>query len=243
VAQNIYDDEEFFAAYSGLRRSIEGLDGAPEWPTLRSMLPDMTGCRVVDLGCGYGWFSRWAASAGAASVLGIDLSERMLARAAADTIDDRITYERQDLDRVALPAASFDVAYSSLALHYLEDLDRILATVHGSLVLGGVFVFSIEHPIYSAPSRPAFDTDSAGHATWPLDQYLVEGLRTNDWLAPGVQKYHRTITTYVSGLLSAGFTLEHFCEWEPTSAAIAERPEWSVELERPQFLLIGARRI
>ena len=60
MAQNIYDDEEFFVAYSGLRRSVEGLDGAPEWPTLRSMLPPMSGLRVVDLGCGFGWFTRWA---------------------------------------------------------------------------------------------------------------------------------------------------------------------------------------
>jgi SAM-dependent methyltransferase len=242
VAQNIYDDEQFFVAYSGLRRSIEGLDGAPEWPRLRSMLPDITDRRVVDLGCGFGWFSRWAAEAGAASVLGIDLSANMLERAAADTDDSRISYRRQDLEVVDLPANTFDVAYSSLALHYLADLHRILATVRRSLVADGVFVFSIEHPIYSAPSSPEFSTDASGRVTWPLDQYLVEGPRTTDWLAPGVVKHHRTITTYLSCLQDAGFVLEHFDEWAPTAAQIADHPEWAVELERPQFLLIGARR-
>jgi hypothetical protein len=69
VTQNIYDNAGFFAGYAQLRRSIDGLDGAPEWPTLRSMLPDATGKRVVDLGCGFGWFCRWAREAGAASVL------------------------------------------------------------------------------------------------------------------------------------------------------------------------------
>jgi len=62
VAQNIYDDEGFFEGYSGLPRSVKGLDGAPEWPSLQALLPDMTGRSVVDLGCGFGWFSRWAAS-------------------------------------------------------------------------------------------------------------------------------------------------------------------------------------
>jgi SAM-dependent methyltransferase len=242
VAQNIYDDEDFFVAYSGLRRSVEGLDGAPEWPTLRSMLPRMEGLRVVDLGCGFGWFSRWAAEAGAASVLGIDLSANMLARAAAQTVDARITYQRSDLDELELPARAFDVAYSSLTLHYLADLDRALTSIHSSLVPGGMFVFSIEHPIYSAPSHPSFVADASGNVTWPLDGYQIEGLRTNDWLAPGVQKYHRTIGTYVSGLLTAGFTLEHLCEWAPSPEQIAEKPEWKVELERPQFLLIGAHR-
>ncbi|XXT49757.1 hypothetical protein WMF23_51215 [Sorangium sp. So ce542] len=58
MAQNSYDDPGFFEAYSQLRRSVEGLDGAPEWPALRALVPDLTGLRVVDLGSGYGWFCR-----------------------------------------------------------------------------------------------------------------------------------------------------------------------------------------
>jgi SAM-dependent methyltransferase len=242
VAQNIYDDEDFFVAYSGLRRSVEGLDGAPEWPMLCSMLPPMAGCRVVDLGCGFGWFCRWAAEAGAVSVLGIDLSENMLARAAAEPHNDRITYQRQDLDDGDLPVAAFDVAYSSLTLHYLADLGRFMASVHRSLAAGGVFVFSVEHPIYTAPATPAFITDDSSRVSWPVNQYLVEGPRITDWLAPGVEKHHRTIATYLSLLRDTGFVLENLCEWGPTAEQVAQVPEWSVEIERPQFLLIGARR-
>jgi SAM-dependent methyltransferase len=242
MAQNIYDDEEFFLAYSGLRRSVEGLDGAPEWPSLRSMLPVMSGLRVVDLGCGFGWFTRWAAEAGASAVRGIDLSENMLARAAVLTDDRRVTYQRGDLDEIELPTAAFDVAYSSLTVHYLANLDRFVPMVRRSLVPGGVFVFSAEHPIYTAPSKPQFLADDAGHVSWPVDHYLIEGPRTTDWLAPGVEKYHRTIETYLTCLRRAGFALEHFYEWGPTAAQIAEHPEWAVEVERPQFMLVGARR-
>jgi SAM-dependent methyltransferase len=71
VTQNIYDDPTFFAGYRGLPRSLEGLDGAPEWPALRAMLPDLKDRRVLDLGCGFGWFSRWAREAGASRVLAI----------------------------------------------------------------------------------------------------------------------------------------------------------------------------
>jgi hypothetical protein len=59
VAQNVYDDPDFFAGYSALPRSVQGLDGAPEWPSLQALLPDLAGREVVDLGCGFGWFSRW----------------------------------------------------------------------------------------------------------------------------------------------------------------------------------------
>jgi len=245
VAQNVYDDDEFFAAYANLRRSIDGLEGAPEWPHLRAMLPNMSGCRVVDLGCGFGWFSRWAAGAGAASVLGIDLSANMLERARADTADARITYRLADLDELDgldLPPSSFDVAYSSLALHYLADLPRFMTSIGRAVVAGGAFVFSIEHPVYTAPIAPRFVTDDAGQQSWLLDHYSVEGARTTDWLAPGVVKYHRTITTYLSCLQDAGFTLDQFCEWAPRPDEIVEFPEWTIELDRPQFLLIGARR-
>src|SRR3974377_2368260 len=114
MTQNIYDNPEFFEGYSRLGRSVEGLAGAPEWPSLRALLPDMRGLRVVDLGCGFGWFCRWAREQGAAQALGIDVSERMFTRARVTTSDGAITYERADLERLELPEASFGLAYSSL---------------------------------------------------------------------------------------------------------------------------------
>lgn len=48
---------------------------------------------------------------------------------------------------------------------------------------------------------------------WPLDSYLSEGPRTTDWLAKGVVKQHRTISTYITILLDAGFTLSAIKEW------------------------------
>ncbi len=244
MAQNIYDDDAFFTGYSGLPRSVRGLEGAPEWPVLMAMLPAMTGRSVVDLGCGFGWFSRWAVRAGAADVLGIDLSSKMLARAAADTSNttaaDRIAYEQHDLDHLELPAASFDFAYSSLTLHYLIDLDRLFATVRQSLRPGAAFVFSVEHPICTAPTNPGFVTDDAGITTWPVDGYLRQGPRTTNWLAPGVVKQHRTITSYIQSLVGAGFTLTDLVEWGPSAAQIEEVPEWDVELDRPFFLLVAA---
>ena len=236
----MYDDAGFFEGYSGLPRSVKGLDGAPEWPSIMALLPDMAGRSVVDLGCGFGWFSRWAAEAGAADVLGIDLSSNMLTRAAADTNDERITFEQHDLDTLVLPAASFDFAYSSLTLHYLVDPDRLFATVRQSLRPGAEFVFTVEHPICTAPTNPGFVTDDTGATTWPVDGYLREGPRTTNWLAPGVVKQHRTITSYVRSLRGAGFTVTDLIEWGPSADQIAAVPEWDIELDRPYSLLIAA---
>ncbi|MGK3986455.1 class I SAM-dependent methyltransferase [Sorangium sp. So ce136] len=242
MTQNIYDDPGFFEAYSQLRRSVEGLDGAPEWPALRALVPDLTGLRVVDLGCGFGWFCRWARENGAAHVLGLDVSERMLQRARSATSDEAIVYVRTDLERLDLPEAAFDFAYSSLALHYIESLGRLLAAVHRALTPGARLVFSVEHPIYTAPSRPGWRVDADGRRTWPVDGYLVEGPRTTNWLAEGVVKQHRTIGATLNALTRAGFAVSHMEEWGPTDAQIAARPELAEERERPMFLLVAARR-
>lgn len=224
MTQNIYDDAGFFAGYSRLARSVHGLDGAPEWPTLRSMLPALTGKRVVDLGCGFGWFCRFVREAGAAEVLGLDVSANMLARARETTPDPAIAYRQADLETLSLPAGAYDLAYSSLTLHYLQNLGALFATVQRALVPGGSFLFSAEHPLYTEPGP----------------DYLDEGPRTTNWLADGVVKQHRTIATYLNLLIGAGFTVRRVEEWGPTRAEIAAHPEWKIDHRRPSFLLVSA---
>jgi SAM-dependent methyltransferase len=242
MTQNIYDDATFFERYSRLPRSVAGLDGAPEWPALRALLPDPRGLRVLDLGCGYGWFCRWARDGGAAEVLGVDISARMLARARAMTRDGAIRYERADLEDLTPPEASFDLAYSALALHYVAGLDRLLAAIHRALAPGGRLVFSVEHPIFTAPAAPGWRVDGEGRKSWPVAGYLSEGARTTDWLVAGVVKQHRTLATYVNMLIGLGFTLGRVEEWGPSAAQIAAEPRLADERERPPFLLVSARR-
>jgi SAM-dependent methyltransferase len=242
MTQNIYDNPEFFAGYSRLGRSVDGLEGAAEWPALRALLPELRGRKVVDLGCGFGWFCRWAREQGATEVLGIDVSENMLARARADTTDAAITYLRTDMERVELAEGAFDVAYSSLALHYIENLERLLAAVYRALVPGGRFVFSAEHPIFTAPLQPGWTVDTDGHKSWLVDSYLCEGPRRTDWLAKGVIKQHRILGTYLNLLLRLGFALSHVEEWGPTDEQIAASPALVDERQRPMFLLVAARR-
>lgn len=242
MAQNIYDTPEFFEGYSQLSRSVHGLDGAAEWQSIRALLPDLSGKRIVDLGCGFGWFCRFAMAQGAAGVLGLDISENMIARARAETSCAAVAYEIADLEHLRLPEAAFDFAYSSLAFHYIEDFGKLIATIHRALVPGADFVFTIEHPIYMAPSNPEWTIDRQGRRVWPLDHYSVEGSRRTDWLAKGVVKQHRTMGTTLNSLIAAGFTIRHVEEWRPTADQLLQNPGWEEELDRPMFLLIAVQR-
>jgi SAM-dependent methyltransferase len=242
MTQNIYDNEEFFGGYSRLRRSVEGLNGAPEWPALSALLPDLRGRRVLDLGCGFGWFCRWARQKGAAYVLGIDVSEKMLARARATTADLAITYTKTDMEDLELAANSFDVVYSSLSLHYVENLSGLMSQTHRSLIPGGTLAFSVEHPIFTAPSEPNWSLNAAGRNIWPVDGYLDEGPRSTDWLTKCVIKQHRTLATYLNMLIQIGFVISRVEEWGPTEEQIVAQPDWADERQRPPFLIVAATR-
>ena len=242
MAQNIYDNPDFFSGYSQLPRQVQGLSGAPEWPAIRALLPNLVDKRIVDLGCGFGWASRWMRGQGATSVLGIDLSENMISRAKEITSDDAITYRTADLETLELPEAAFDLAYSALAFHYIRDFARLARMVHRSLVPGAEFVFTIEHPIFMAATHPRWIEDKDGPKTWPVNRYAVEGERRTDWFVKGVVKYHRTLGTTLNTLIHAGFAIKAVEEFAPSLEQIKENPALAEELERPMMLLISARR-
>jgi SAM-dependent methyltransferase len=242
MAQNIYDNPDFFAGYSQLPRQQLGLDGAPEWPVIRAMLPDLRDKRVVDLGCGFGWASRWMREQGAASVLGLDLSQKMLERARRDTQDAAIEYRSADLDQLDLPPAAFDLAYSALTFHYVEDFTRLVRNIAQALAPGGHLVFTLEHPIYMAPAHPQWFKDADGRLTWPVNGYAIEGERRTDWFAKGVLKYHRTLASTLNTLIAAGLRINRVEEFAPSAEQVAAMPSLAEERERPMMLLVAAQR-
>lgn len=242
MAQNIYDQGDFLKAYAQLPRSLHGLEKAPEFQVLRSWIPDLEGLNFLDLGCGIGWMSRWARENGSQFVQGVDVSKNMLSRAKEYPEDTAINYCKADLETPELPPNTFDVAYSSLALHYIENLPALVDQVYKSVKPGGTFIFSVEHPIWTAPRNPDWIKDAEGHEVWPLDGYLFEGPRTTNWLAEGVVKQHRSIATYIMMLLDAGFILSAIDEWGPTPEQLQEYPDWARARHRPPFLLVKATK-
>ncbi|MFD0871596.1 class I SAM-dependent methyltransferase [Paenibacillus residui] len=243
MKQNKYDELEFYEKYSRMPRSIGGLKAAGEWHAFRALLPELRDKRVLDLGCGFGWHCRYAREELARSVVGIDLSEKMLARAREDTNDSAIEYRRLAIEDIDFPAEEFDVVISSLALHYVERFDIVCRKVHHCLVSGGAFVLSVEHPIFTALAAQDWYYGPQGERLhWPVDDYQKEGLRQTHFLEHDVVKYHRTVATYVNALTESGFSISKLSEPQPTVELQAQIPEMRDETRRPMFLLIAAVR-
>src|SRR5215470_13161843 len=185
--QNIYDDPEFLAGYATLERFGPGWTRAVEHADFMGLLPDVEGKRVLDLGCGLGQLALYLAERGAAKVVGVDISEHMLAVAQAERAHPRIIYRREALEHVVFDSERFDLVVSSLAFHYVEDYAGLVERIAGWLSPGGVLVFSTEHPIFTArlPGE-GWVLDGAGRRTgWSLDRYSDEGAREETWFVAG----------------------------------------------------------
>ncbi|MDU1891258.1 MAG: class I SAM-dependent methyltransferase [Dysgonomonas sp.] len=242
MKENKYDDIDFFNQYSQMQRSVEGLAGAGEWHVLKNMLPDFEGKRVLDLGCGFGWHCQYAVNQGASSVTGVDISEKMLAVAREKT-DKSINYICSPIEDISFPNESFDVLISSLAFHYIESFDSICKQVYSYLNKGGYFVLSVEHPVFTAYGSQDWYRDEKGNILhWPVDRYFEEGIRKANFLGEDVMKYHKTLTTYINGLVTSGFRITQLAEPEPESKFIETNPEIKNELRRPMFLIISAQK-
>ena len=221
MKENKYDDERFFGQYSQMSRSVQGLRGAGEWHELKKMLPDFNGKRVLDLGCGFGWHCRYAIERGATFALGIDLSGKMLDKAREINSSPLIEYKRIAIEDFDFAPNSFDIVISSLTFHYLESFDTVCTEVYKCLTQEGVFVFSVEHPVFTAGvGQDWIYTDVGTPKYWPIDNYFFSGERKTHFLGCDVVKQHHTLTQIMMGLLNNSFELKVVEEAEPPQAVI-----------------------
>lgn len=243
MKQNKYDNDVFFHKYSNMERSKNGLEGAGEWHELKKMLPDFQDKKVLDLGCGFGWHCRYAVENGAKSVIGVDISQKMLSEAKNKTIYKNIEYICMPMEDMDFPEASFEVVISSLALHYIKSFDNILERVYKCLSKGGDFIFSVEHPIFTAQGSQDWYYDDKGNILhWPVDHYFTEGVRNAKFLGEEVIKYHRTLTTYLNTLIRKDFEIIGVVEPKPEENMLNTVPGMLDELRRPMMLIVSARK-
>jgi len=125
----------------------------PENPLLRmertalvALLPELAGRRVLDLACGSGRHLERLGAAGARQVVGLDLTQAMLAR--ARRVPARLV--QGDMTSLPLAPAAFDVVVCSLAVGHVPDLEGALREMARVVVPHGFVVYSDMHPAGAA---------------------------------------------------------------------------------------------
>jgi len=245
MSSNIFDDDVFFEHYKTIRNKVDSYNNTMEQPAMTRLLPDVRGKSVLDMGCGFGHNCATFVKMGAARIVGIDIAEKMLNVAMGENSDERIQYLQLDMTRIDELDANFDLVYSSLALHYVEDFDGLIKKVYAALNDGGVFLFSQEHPLVTAPlGGPTWIRDEQGiKIAAPLSDYLTNGERHVSWLIDDISKYHRSFSCIANTLSDNGFAISQVVEPSPTVEVLAVAPQMYDEVHRPTAIIFKAQKL
>jgi 2-polyprenyl-3-methyl-5-hydroxy-6-metoxy-1,4-benzoquinol methylase len=220
-------------------------------PALLAACEPIAGQRVLDLGCGQGWFSRQLARRGA-HVTGIDISAAQIANARRyETAEPLgITYRELNAEQIAAhwPPESFDLVTACVVLHDLPDAAAVLSGARQLLVPAGRFVFSILHPMTDLPSHAWEPGANGGHGALKIDRYFDVGPRlvhwdmarlTATWDSPS---WHRTLTEWSDLIAAAGLRIRRLSEPRPTPEQVARFPQFEPATRLPYFLVVDLAR-
>jgi SAM-dependent methyltransferase len=205
-----------------------------ERPATLSLLPPVAGKRVLDAGCGPGVYAEWLREHGA-EVVGVDASPKMIGFARR-RLGKGVALHIADLEQPIdfLEAESFDIVLCTLALDYLKDWDRVFAQFNRALRSFGVLVFSAGHPFMDYRSH----TETSYYVTSP-----VKDIWTGFGIKVAVPYYRRPLSSMLTPLIDAGFTIERVLEPQPDETLKTASPRaYEALSELPGFLCVRARK-
>ena len=177
---------------------------------------------------------------GAGSVLGTDISGKMLAYAKEHNSADNISYLQLAMEDIESIGRRFDLVTSSLVFDYVEDFAGLMRKINLLMMEDAKFVFSMSHPIVTAWDG-AYDrytrTETGERLYANLRNYCVEGRRKVDWIVNGFERYHRTVSSIINALIGAGFIIEECQEAHLSAAMRAKYPAlFGGTIHRPAFI-------
>lgn len=232
-----YDEPEVFERYQLHRQWSLNPNVVMEEPALLAELGDVSGLRVLDLGCGDASIARVLLDGAAARYLGVDGSEKMIEAAAQALHDTAAELKRCDIEEFRAEPESFDLVLSRMALHYIDDLGAVLRQCRRWLSPSGRLVFTVVHPVISSHDARA-STDQP-RQDWVVDDYFISGPRDQEWLGGRSRWFHRTIEEYVRCLHQAGFALASLRECPPVPELFDDPTEYERRRRIPLMLLLA----
>jgi len=235
----------------GLREGADVYRDLYNNPAFFAFLGDIAGMSVLDAGCGEGTNTRKLAELGARSLVGVDLSPRMIehARLAETASPHGIDYHVGSMTNLAVFAdETFDLAVSTMALMDTPDLRGTLRELARVVRRGGRVVFSITHPCFTNAMAgwEVGDPPLLRIAGYVGVAALIESWRFRagaiDARPFEIAYFPRTISEIVAAVVDAGLVLSALHEPVPTEAACAEHPPLRKHRSIPHFLHIAATR-
>ncbi len=193
----------------------------------RILKPIVKGRKSLELGCGTGIFLKKVQSWGG-EVDGVDISEKQIEIARRENPDAK--FYVCDVDYLKTSFGKYDIVYSSLMLHYLDDLDKLFFNVARALKDFGRFVFSFHHPF-----SEIMDEVKVKNKVYnvPKNYFTTRRYR---WGMIGMQlhSYHHTFEQITQSMKKHGFLIEEILEPQ------APEDKISREITIPPFCVISS---
>ena len=220
-------------------------------PNVSRMLGLKKGERVIDIGCGQGFFAREFFKDGA-FVTGIDLSAKLIATAKEHSPKEIafVCASASSLD--FLNDGTFDASVCVSAIQNMENIAEVFEEISRVLKTGGRFVLVMNHPAFRVPKRSSWGFDESRKIQYRrVDEYISES-ESSIVAHPGVEvsastlSFHRPLQFYFKALAKAGFSVHRLEEW--TSRKQSElgpraNAENKARKEFPLFLSLEARKL
>lgn len=210
-----------------------------ERPAMFAAMPGVTESRILDAGCGGGWYSEQLLHRGAdvdaidGSVVMVEHARSRLAAQVTSSDDGRLTIQHADLnDALPFSDARFDGIVCPLVLHYMADWRPTLGEFRRVLKPAGWVLFSTHHP---AAEATRFGTTNYFDIEHVVDHW--------EWLGT-VEFYRRPLMEISSALSDAGFVIDRLIEPRPSAEFRKVKPDaYEAMMHQPDFLIVLARAL
>ncbi len=170
--------------------------------TVSNRFTTLNGQKVLDLGCGYGWYTNFFANIGA-DVIGCDGSNKMIEIAKKKY--PTLNFECLDIENsMPYENETFDLVFCNQVLMDIENIESVFEESYRMLKEKGIFYFSIVHPAFYDGDWVKDENDFAYAKT--VSQYLSDYKIDNDFFGKTTH-YHRSISKYVNLAIQKGFNL------------------------------------
>jgi len=117
----------------------------------------VSGKDVVDCACGSGESSAIFASAGAKSVIGIDLDERAISEASLKYVGENLSFRKNNGIDIPVPDVSCDVVVSLETIEHVANDAHFVEEIHRVLRSGGLLICSTPNRVITNPRTSIID--------------------------------------------------------------------------------------
>ncbi len=213
--------------------------------SIKQLLPNLAGLKILDAGCGDGYFTELLTNKGA-DVLGIEGSEKMIHIAKNKHKD--LEFQTADLlQKLSFENNSFEVIFANMVLMHLSDIKMFVSECKRILKPSGKFIFSILHPAFNVPTMNLYKSlldKLLGRTPSGLARtYFSKNLdrRFESTIGHNLTHYHRTLEEYSQILKTAGFFIEEILEpHDLPDEFLKQNPKLEYATRLPRFIFIKA---